>query len=88
MPPNDKTEKRTLVKTGTVVSDKMKKTIVVRIDRVAHHPAYNKIMHKSVKVKVHDEKNDAKSGDTVKIVQVRPLSKDKRWILLEIINKP
>lgn len=85
--PNDNTQKSALIKTGAVVSDKMRKTIVVRIDRVTHHPKYNKIMRKSVKVKAHDEKNAAKTGDTVKIAQVRPLSKDKRWRLLEIINK-
>ena len=84
--PNDNTQKRTLIKTGTVVGDKMQKTIIVRIDRVTHHPKYNKIMRKSVKVKAHDEKNAAKIGDTVKIMQVRPISKDKRWKLLEIIN--
>lgn len=85
--PNDNVKKRILVKVGTVVSNKMQKTIVVRIDRVTHHPRYNKIMQKSVKVKAHDEKNSAKTGDTVKIVQVRPISKDKRWRLLEIVNK-
>jgi len=85
--PNDNTAKRVMLKTGTVVSDKMKKTIVVRIDGVTHHSKYGKIQRGAIKVKVHDEKNTAKTGDTVKIIQVRPLSKDKRWKLLEVINK-
>ncbi len=78
--------KQILIKTGTVVSDKMNKTIVVRIDSVAHHRQYSKIMRRAVKVKAHDEKNAAKAGDTVKIVQVRPLSKDKRWKLIEVVK--
>ena len=78
--------KQILIKTGTVVSDKMNKTIVVRIDSVAHHRQYDKIMRRAVKVKAHDEKNAAKAGDTVKIVQVRPLSKDKRWKLIEVVK--
>lgn len=85
--PNDNTAKRVMLKTGTVVSDKMKKTIVVRIDSVTHHSKYSKIQRRAIKVKVHDEKNTAKAGDTVKIIQVRPLSKDKGWKLLEIVNK-
>ena len=85
--PSDNTSKRILIKTGTVVSDKMQKTIVVRIDSVSHHSKYSKILRKAIKVKAHDEKNAAKTGDTVKIVQVRPLSKDKRWKLVEVINK-
>ncbi|MDD5680832.1 MAG: 30S ribosomal protein S17 [Candidatus Omnitrophica bacterium] len=84
--PNDNTSKRILVKTGTVVSDKMHKTIVVRIDSVTHHAKYSKILRRAMKVKVHDEKNAAKTGDTVKIIQIRPLSKDKRWKLVEIVN--
>ena len=84
--PNDNNAKRILVKTGTVVSDKMNKTIVVRIDSVSHHAKYSKIQRKAMKVKAHDEKNTAKTGDTVKIIQVRPLSKDKRWKLVEIEN--
>ena len=72
---------------GVVISDKMNKTIVVRIDGVSHHSKYDKILRRAIKVKAHDEKNTAKTGDTVKIIQVRPLSKDKRWKLVEVINK-
>ena len=85
--PNDNTTKQVLVKTGTVVSDKMNKTIVVRIDSVTHHSKYGKILRRAIKVKAHDEKNAAKTGDIVKIIQVRPLSKDKRWKLVEIADK-
>jgi len=72
---------------GIVVSDKMKKTIVVRVDRVAKHQMYSKPIRSSTKFKVHDEKNEAKPGDRVRIVETRPLSKDKRWRLLEIVEK-
>ena len=79
--------KKLLMKAGIVTSDKMQKTIVVRIDTTTRHPLYKKVMRKSMKVKVHDEKNVAKAGDKVKIVQTRPLSKDKRWRLLEVTAK-
>ena len=74
-------------KTGTVVSDKMEKTIVVRIDRSTKHPVYNRIMSKSTKVMVHDEKKEAKVGDKVNIEETRPLSKNKRWRLVEVLKK-
>ena len=74
-------------KTGIVVSDKMDKTISVRVDWVTHHPVYGKIMRKATKFKVHDEKNSAKTGDTVRIQETRPTSKTKRWRLVEIIKK-
>ena len=74
-------------KKGIVVSDKMDKTIVVRIDRVTRHPFYRKVVRRSIKVKAHDEKNTAKAGDVVKIVQTRPLSKNKRWKLSEVVEK-
>lgn len=80
-------EQKRKIKTGVVVSDKMQKTIVVRVERHSRHPLYNKIIRRSKKFKAHDEKNIAKSGDTVKIVESRPLSKDKRWRLLEVLNK-
>ncbi|OIO37854.1 MAG: 30S ribosomal protein S17 [Candidatus Omnitrophica bacterium CG1_02_46_14] len=73
-------------RTGIVLSDKMKKTIVVRIKRKALHPLYGKVMETSTKFKVHDEKNEAKVGDKVKIQETRPLSKDKRWRLIEILS--
>ncbi|MBU1037835.1 MAG: 30S ribosomal protein S17 [Candidatus Omnitrophica bacterium] len=74
-------------KIGVVVSDKMDKTISVRVDWVTHHPVYRKIVRRATKFKAHDEKNIAKMGDTVKIQETRPLSKTKRWRLLEIVKK-
>ena len=71
---------------GVVVSDKMDKTIIVRIERVTKHPLYNKVIKKFIKFKAHDEKNEAKTGDKVRIVETRPLSKDKRWRLAEIVK--
>ena len=83
--PSNNTTKQVLVKTGTVVSDKMDKTIVVRIDSVTHHPKYSKILRRAIKVKAHDEKNAAKTGDVVRIEETRPISKQKRWTLLETV---
>ena len=82
-------EERNLRKTrvGTVVSDKMDKTIVVAIEDNVSHPLYKKIIKRTVKFKAHDEKNEAKAGDRVKIMETRPLSTDKRWRLVEIIEK-
>lgn len=80
-------EQKRKIKTGVVVSDKMQKTIVVRVERLTRHPLYKKIIRRFKKFKAHDEKNSAKTGDTVKIVESRPLSKDKRWRLLEVLNK-
>jgi small subunit ribosomal protein S17 len=74
-------------KMGTVVSDLMEKTIVVRIDRTAKHPVYSRVISKSTKVMVHDEKKEAKTGDKVRIEETRPLSKNKRWRLLEVLKK-
>ena len=72
---------------GVVVSDKMDKTIVVAIaDRVAH-PLYNKIVKRTYKLKAHDELNDAHVGDKVKVMETRPLSKDKHWRLVEVIER-
>lgn len=71
---------------GVVVSDKMDKTIVVRVDRLVKHPLYNKFIKRSVKYKAHDETNSSKAGDKVQIVECRPLSKDKRWTLRQIIE--
>lgn len=72
---------------GVVVSDKMDKTITVEVDRSMHHPVYNKMVRTATKFKAHDEKNSAKVGDTVRIEETRPLSKTKRWRLVEIISK-
>lgn len=75
------------IKQGRVVSDKMDKTIVVVSETRVPHPVYGKIVRKSVKFKAHDELNDAKAGDTVRIAECRPLSKDKRWRLVEIVER-
>lgn len=72
--------------TGVVVSDKMEKTVVVRVDRLVKHSLYNKYIKRSVKYKVHDEENSCKAGDKVQIVECRPLSKDKRWALRQILE--
>ena len=72
---------------GKVVSDKMDKTIVVLIEDNVKHPLYGKIMKRSIKLKAHDENNECKIGDKVEIMETRPLSKDKRWRLVEIIEK-
>ena len=69
---------------GKVISDKMDKTRVVLIERTTMHPLYKKVIKKYTKVKVHDEKNKSKVGDRVKIVETRPLSKEKNWRLVEI----
>ena len=74
-------------RTGVVVSDKMDKTIVVEIRTRVKHPLYGKIMNRTSKIKAHDEENQCGIGDTVKIMETRPLSKDKRWRLVEIIEK-
>lgn len=82
-------EERNLRKTrvGVVVSDKMDKTIVVAVRDNVRHPLYNKIVKNTYKLKAHDEKNDAKIGDTVRVMETRPLSKDKRWRLVEIMER-
>lgn len=72
--------------TGVVVSDKMEKTVVVRVDRLVKHSVYNKYIKRSVKYKVHDEQNSCKAGDKVQIEECRPLSKDKRWTLRQILE--
>jgi small subunit ribosomal protein S17 len=75
------------VREGTVVSDKMDKTVVVRIDRYVRHPLYQKGVRKSEKFKAHNEDNKAKLGDKVRLAETRPLSRDKRWRVTEIIGK-
>ena len=74
-------------RTGIVVSDKMQKTVVVAIERRVPHPIYGKMITRTKRLKVHDEENSAKTGDTVRIVETRPLSKDKRWRLVEIVDR-
>ena len=82
-------EERNLRKTrvGKVVSDKMDKTIVVAVEDHVRHPLYKKIVKRTYKLKAHDEQNECKIGDTVKGMETRPLSKDKRWRLVEIMEK-
>ena len=74
-------------RTGIVVSNKMQKTIVVRIEESVKHPKYSKIMKRSVKFKAHDENNECDVGDKVLIMETKPLSKDKRWRLVRILEK-
>lgn len=74
-------------RTGKVISDKMDKTIVVAIQDNVKHPLYGKIVKRTYKLKAHDEKNECNIGDTVKVMETRPLSKDKRWRLVEIVEK-
>ena len=82
-------EERNLRKTrtGKVVSNKMDKTIVVAIVDNVKHPLYKKIVKRTIKFKAHDDKNECNIGDTVKIMETRPISKDKRWRLVEIIER-
>ena len=75
------------VRVGKVVSDKMDKTVVVAIVDNVRHPLYKKIVKDTYKLKAHDENNECNIGDTVKVMETRPLSKDKRWRLVEIIEK-
>jgi len=75
------------VRTGKVTSDKMDKTIVVAIEERVNHPLYNKVVKRTYKLKAHDENNECKVGDTVRVMETRPLSKDKRWRLVEIVER-
>jgi small subunit ribosomal protein S17 len=79
--------RRRKVRTGVVVSDGMDKTILVRIDRQVRHPLYGKTVRRSSKLAAHDETNDAHVGDTVRVVETRPLSKSKRWRLVEVVER-
>ncbi len=82
---NDRNMRKTAV--GKVVSDKMDKTIVVAIEDRVRHPLYKKIIKRTMKLKAHDEKNECTIGDRVRVMETRPLSKDKRWRLVEIIER-
>lgn len=75
------------VKIGKVVSDKMDKTIVVAIERLVQHPLYKKSIKKTVKFKAHDENNESNIGDIVEVMETRPLSKDKRWRVTQVIER-
>jgi len=73
--------------TGNVVSDKMNKTVVVAVTRITQHPVYKKTIKKITKFKAHDEENTCKTGDRISIIESRPLSKDKRWKVLDIVKR-
>ena len=83
----EETRKLRKVRIGKVVSDKMDKTITIAVKYRVRHPLYGKIMNHTTKIKAHDEKNECGIGDTVRIMETRPLSRDKRWRLVEIIEK-
>jgi small subunit ribosomal protein S17 len=78
---------RRKVRTGVVVSDAMDKTVVVRIDRRVRHPLYGKTVRRSSKLAAHDESNEARVGDRVRVMETRPLSKTKRWRVVEIVER-
>jgi small subunit ribosomal protein S17 len=75
------------VRTGVVVSDAMEKTVMVRIEQVVRHRAYGKTMRRSSKLAAHDENNDARVGDTVRLMETRPLSRTKRWRVVEVVER-
>jgi small subunit ribosomal protein S17 len=81
----EKSNKRTIK--GVVVSDKMDKTIVVKAERLVKHPVFHKYVRRHVKYKAHDEQNRCRTGDTVIIIESRPISRDKRWRMLEVLTK-
>jgi small subunit ribosomal protein S17 len=85
MAQEDRSRRKTRV--GEVVSDKMDKTAVVAVTRLVRHSLYGRFVKKTSKFKVHDEKNECRTGDVVKIMETRPLSKDKRWRLVEVVKK-
>ncbi|HOA36123.1 MAG TPA: 30S ribosomal protein S17 [Bacillota bacterium] len=80
-------ESKAKILTGKVVSDKMDKTRVVAVERTTHHPLYGKTIRRTKKYKFHDEHNESHAGDLVKIMETRPLSRDKRWRLVEIVKR-
>ena len=82
---NDRARRK--VRVGVVVSDGMDKTVVVRIDRQVRHPLYGKTVRRSSKLAAHDEQNDAHVGDTVRIAETRPVSKTKRWRVVEVVER-
>ena len=84
---SDSRTSRRKTRVGKVVSDKMDKTIVVAVETRVPHPLYKKIIKRTYKLKAHDEKNSCNIGDRVRVMETRPLSKDKRWRLIEIIEK-
>ena len=81
----DRNDRKTRM--GTVVSDKMEKTVVVAVERLVQHSLYEKSVRQTVKFKAHDENNDSHVGDKVKIMETRPISKDKRWRVVEVVER-
>jgi len=81
----ERNKRKTVI--GVVVSDKMDKTIVVQVERAVRHPLYGKVVKRTSKFKVHDENNECRIGDKVKIMETRPLSKEKRWRLVEVLER-
>ena len=81
------TRGRRKVRVGRVVSDKMAKTVVVELERRFPHPVYGTIVRRTSRIKVHDEKNECRVGDVIKVTETRPLSRDKRWRLLEVVRR-
>lgn len=81
------TRNRRKLRTGKVVSDRMEKTVVVSIERLVKHPTYGRYVRQRSKFKVHDEKNECKVGDTIRFMETRPLSKDKRWRFVEFVER-
>jgi small subunit ribosomal protein S17 len=81
----ERSERKTRI--GKVVSDKMEKTVVVAVERLVQHPIYKKSVKSTVKFKAHDENNESHVGDTVEIMETRPLSKDKRWRVVEVLER-
>ena len=82
-----KTRNRRKVRVGRVVSDRMEKTIVVSIERLVKHPTYGRYVRRRAKFKVHDEKNECKIGDLVRFMETRPISKDKRWRFVAVVER-
>jgi small subunit ribosomal protein S17 len=86
-PGPDAVRGRRKTRVGTVVSDKMLKTVVVAIERRVAHPVFGKMIRRTKRIKAHDEENASKAGDTVRVMETRPLSKDKRWRVIEIVER-
>jgi small subunit ribosomal protein S17 len=81
------TRGRRKVRMGRVVSDKMDKTVVVELERRFSHPIYRRTVRRTSRIKVHDERNECRVGDVIRVMETRPLSKEKRWRLLEVVRK-
>jgi len=82
---SERNERKTRV--GVVVSDKMDKTRVVTVERLVRHPLYHRIVRETIRLKAHDETNDTKNGDRVRVMETRPLSKEKRWRIVEVLER-